>query len=146
MTDFVDVKLSDSNDISFDANGDFELVDGFETSLNVSLFADARADSDEVNTPQLRRGWWGNLFLDVTIGSKLWFLDQAQNTVQVLVQAQNSARLSLQWLLDQQYDDNITVTGTQEKSNISLFITIEKAGTIIAERSYQLWRNTINNL
>ena len=142
MTNFVDVKLT-NNDISFAANGDFELIDSFETSLEVSLFADARADANEVPTPQLRRGWWGNLFLDVETGSKLWFLAQASNTPLRLSQSINYARLALQWLIDDDFADNVNVTGTQDTNGIALNISIEKNGSVITERTYDLWRNTL---
>lgn len=142
MTDFVDVKLT-NNDISFAANGDFELIDSFDTSLEVSLFADARADVDEVPTPQLRRGWWGNAFLDVEIGSKLWFLDQAINNQQRLAQAENYARLALQWLIVDNFADRVNVTGAQDRDSLSLNISIEKNGSVITERTYDLWRNTL---
>lgn len=145
MLDFVDVALTENNDISFDENGDFNLTNGFNTSLDVSLFADARADNDEMSVPQLRRGWWGNLFLDVEIGSKLWFLDQATNIQERLTQAINYARIALQWLVDRQLADNIQVEGTQDESSIFLNITVQKDGNIITERNYQLWRNTITN-
>ena len=46
-------------DIAFE-NGDFQLVNSFDTSLIISLFADARATASQVPQSQLRRGWWGN--------------------------------------------------------------------------------------
>ncbi len=142
MTDFVDAKLTD-NDISFAPNGDFELLNSFDTSLEVSLFADARASKDEVPTPQLRRGWWGNLFIDVEIGSKLWFLDQAINNQLRLSQSIDYAQLALQWLVDESFADSVDVTGTQDRDSITLNITVNKNGSVITERSYDLWRNTI---
>ena len=142
MTNFVDVKLT-NNDITFAANGDFELVESFETSLDVSLFADARASAAEVSTPQLRRGWWGNAFLDVELGSKLWFLDQAKNTPLQLAQAISSTQKALQWLTDLSYADSVDVTGTQDETNIFLNILVNKNGSVITARNYQLWRNTV---
>lgn len=143
MTDFVDVTLDSQNDITFNQNGDFELTEGFDTSLKVSLFADARAQADEVPAPQLRRGWWGNEFLTIPIGSKLWFLDQAVNNEQRLVQSINSAQLALQWLIDNNFADNVEVSGSQERDIIDLQIKVSKSGSIVAERTYQLWRNTL---
>ena len=69
-----DVVLSQSSsgvfDISFDSEGDLATDDFLDTSLIRSIYAQRRASSSEVPTPQLRRGWIGSVTRDYEDGSK----------------------------------------------------------------------------
>lgn len=105
-----DIKLKqDSNscwDIDF-LNGDFELTDGLDTALYLSVFGEKRASRSEVTEPTLRRGHFTNEFSaiqDYEVGSKLWlFIDQAKNTESNLLSIENTVSEGLSWMID----DNI---------------------------------------
>lgn len=121
----VDLKLTKDSegtyDIGFQSNGDFELENGFDTALLMSLFQNKRLDESEQAIPQYRGGWWGNLLNDVTgyeIGSKLWALD-GRRTQDTLNKAIDYIRDSLQWLLDDGYLQDIQVSGAFTSEEIS---------------------------
>ncbi len=126
-------------------NGDFTLVDSFDTSLTVSLFADARADASEVPSAELRRGWWGNQFdddLEFDLGSKLWLLDQARRTQATLNSAIGFAQNSLQWLVDDGHAKRVEVTGVFTSQGIRLTVTIFRDQNRVETRNFDLWENT----
>ena len=126
----VDLALSkDATTSLFDislVNGDFTLVDSFDTSITVALFADERADASEVPAAELRRGWWGNQFGDdplFQLGSKIWLIEQARSNQDTLNSAIDFAKNSLQWLIDDDHAENIEVTGEQTPTGITLAVT-----------------------
>ncbi len=146
----VDIKLTQDAttgefDVSFE-NGDFALVDSFDTSLTVSLFADARADASQVPRSELRRGWWGNQFgADFPlfeIGSLLWLIHQARKTQSVLNSAIDFAQNSLQWLVNDDHADRVTAAGEFTEEGISLAINIERGNSIVETKFFDLWDNT----
>ena len=132
-------------DIAFE-NGDFQLVNSFDTSLIISLFADARATASQVPQSQLRRGWWGNQFDKdyplFEMGSKLWLLYQARNTQNTLNNAIDFARNSLQWLVTNNHAEKVTVTGAITTTGITLTIVIDRGSSVIETRYYDLWNNS----
>lgn len=83
------------------AGADLQKGDDLQTAVLISLFSDRVANDDDVipdntNDP---RGWCGDQFSDVPIGSRLWFLRRAKRTQQTLQDAQGYALEALQWLL-----------------------------------------------
>ena len=93
----------------------------------------------------MRGGWWGNLFLDSDIGSKLWLLNQAPNNTQTLSNCLTYVQTALQWLIDDSYADNIDTTGeSTSNGRINFTTTIYKDGSIIDKQTYSLWENTLN--
>lgn len=145
----VDLALTkDSTTSLFDVtivNGDFKLVDSFDTSIDVSLFADERADKSEVPAAELRRGWWGNQFgddINFQLGSKLWLLDQTRNTQDTLNSAIDFAKKSLQWLIDDDHVENIEVLGEQTSTGIRLTVKIFRDQSRVDTKFYDLWENS----
>ncbi len=143
---YTDFKLTNDKgfyDISIGADGDFEMINGLETSLLMSIFADRRASESEVVDPMLRRGSWLTLFNDGVQqserGSKLWLLDQAVNSDTTLFQALNYTRECLQWLIDQNYCDKIDVTGFRTDENIVISAKIMKDNLVVSEKVFDLW-------
>lgn len=138
-------ELGETYDISF-ANGDFELVDNFDTAIDMSLFCERRADRSEVPTPERRRGWWGNELSRVAgfqIGSKLWLLAQARRTQETLNKAISYAQESLQWLIEDNLAEQVVVTGEYlDDVGIRLYITIYRSQSIVESRYYDLWTET----
>lgn len=147
----VDLLLKQNSDTKFFdlsiKDGDFESVNNFDTSIIVSLFSDKRADASEVGSSHLRRGWWGDLFNDdptFQSGSKLWLLDQARLTENILNSAIDYARNSLQWLVDDNLADNIQVTGILQENGIRLNIVIFRGQSKVFNRFFDLWQNSGN--
>lgn len=113
----IDLKLTLDADGQFDLsieNGNLAKVSGFDTSLTVSLFTDARANDAQIYLPENRRGWVGNIVNDVQgrqLGGLLWLLDQRRLTQDTLNKSTDYAKKSLDWNIEDQLVDNITVTG-----------------------------------
>jgi phage gp46-like protein len=161
----VDLKLTKDNegtyDIGFQSNGDFELEEGFDTALLMSLFQNKRLDESEQPIPQFRDGWWGNLLNDnqnYEIGSKLWALD-GRRTQNTLNQALDFIRDSLQWFLDEGYLKDVRVSGaftSEEISELSFsestitfadngmvfLITLVRFNNKSEKQFFDLWENT----
>lgn len=132
-------------DISI-TDGDFTSLDSFDTSIKVSLFADERADSSEVQAAEKRRGWWGNQFNDDDIsfqlGSKLWLLDQARLTQDTLNSAIDISKNALQWLIDDGHANDVVVTGEFAPEGIRITVTIFRDQARTETRYYDLWENS----
>lgn len=138
-------KVTGIFDIAFEG-GDFVTVNNFDTSLQVSLFSDARANASQVPRVELRRGWWGNQFSadfpDFAIGSLLWLLRQSRKTTDTLNSAIDFAQNALQWLVTDNHAQNVTVTGAITDTGITLAITIFRGSSITETKYYDLWNNT----
>lgn len=153
MTDNIDIALVEDDlgqlDIAIDPEtGDLAGVTGLETALTISIFADRRADSSEVPQPELRRGWWGNLVGPKSeegfeIGSKLWTLEQARNTVEKLNLANGLARSALQWLIDDGIAQTIDVTGNQTTESMVLKAEITSLESATETVLFDVIRNTV---
>jgi phage gp46-like protein len=132
-------------DVSFE-NGDFKLVDSFDTSLTLSLFADARALPSQVPRSELRRGWWGNQFDDdfplYELGSRLWLLNQSRKTQSTLNNAVDFTRNALQWLVDKNHAVSVDVQGEFTQNGIRLKITINRGNSTVETRYFDLWNNS----
>lgn len=78
-----------------------ELDDGLEAAVLISLFSDARVTDDEMPPEEkINRGWWGDLFEESPIGSKLWLLKREKKTAQNIKRVKEYALECLQWLVD----------------------------------------------
>lgn len=128
------------------SNGDFQKVQNFDTTIQMSLLAERRADPSEIATPELRRGWFGNEVLDIPnfeIGSKLWLLKQARRTRTTLNLAINYAKEALNWLVEDNLIENFEVDGSfQGTTGIILTIQLQITPDQIETRFLELWQNT----
>ena len=145
----VDIALIQNTENEFDVqfeNVDFKLVDIFDTSLTISLFADARALPSQIPISQLRRGWWADQFDDdfplFETGSRLWLLEQARNNQLTLNNAIDFAKNALQWLVVKNHAISVDVTGSFTQNGIRLAIIINRANSIVETRYFDLWNNT----
>ena len=90
-------------DIQLNANGDdFASAEGFESSIPVSLFTDARAPASSVPDPKRRRGWVGNILTidqNRELGGLLWLYEQGRITATLLNGIRNAVLRSLNWKL-----------------------------------------------
>jgi phage gp46-like protein len=134
-------------DIEIDANGDFRNDDSYDTEINISLKTDRRADSSEVQQPELRRGWEGDIVTPLNnyfIGSKWWLNEQRrfdQNTLNDFI---GDSRDALQHFIDRGLATRIEVTGSgvsMETLIISVIFYIDD--NIVAKYTTQTWKGSI---
>lgn len=149
MADIIDIKLDKISeyiwDIDFNENGEFDTVSGFETSLTMSLFTDKRVDASEVSTPERRRGWIGDeLFIQTgfTHGSKLWLLDQARVNFETRNSAEDYAKSSLEWLVNDGFLKEVKTIAEIDTSRIIMQITGVMLDDSRNTWSFKLWQNT----
>lgn len=92
------------------ADGDWALQgtqlasgDDLVTAMLLSLFTDRRATPDDLEAYGVQdvRGWWAD---DPAhpIGSRLWLLQRAKETLDTLKRAKDYIAEALQWLIDDQ--------------------------------------------
>lgn len=126
------------------ATGDFFLTSGFDTAMTMSIFCERRADTSEVPTAELRRGWWGNEVgpEGFEIGSKLWLLYQARKIQATLNKATDYAKTGLQWFVDDKHVVNIDVSAINIPSGTKLDVKFNRSNSATETRSYELWENT----
>ncbi len=130
-------------DISIE-DGQIAGIDGFQTTLVVSLFTDARAPESIVPNAYQRRGWVGDILKASTgdfTGSNLWLLDQARMTSRTKQSAELYIIDSLQHLVDNKNAKtvNVSVVMGQRSIDIETEIRITENST---ERYNTLWRLT----
>lgn len=94
---------------------DLQSDEGLQTAVIVSLFTDRRASDDDALPAgeTNRRGWWGDVAPEVegdVTGSKLWLLFREKRLPDVIARAQEYARESLQWLIDDKVASRVDVT------------------------------------
>lgn len=159
MSTPIDLKLIGTNldgssvkdffDIGIASSGDFQLEDGFDTNLIMSLFCERRAAPYEVSTPQYRRGWWGNTTSDVQgfeIGSKLWLLDQARLTTGTVRLSEQYAYEGLKWLVSDGYLAGLSVSATptinEDTPYISLQIILTRSDNTVEYKYFSVWEAT----
>lgn len=147
----VDVELvyneeQDYYDIALDENGDFKMINSFDTAILVSLFTDDRAASTEVALPQYRRGWWGNVLTlpNFSLGSKLWLLDQARLIQNTVNRASNYGQLALTWFVTDGYSLKIDTNAFFKDNGVYLNIDIFNQDGKTESRAYLLWQNSGN--
>lgn len=147
----IDLKLNEVEsqifDLEIDENGDLATVQSFDTSLLMSLFEERRADSSEVPAAHLRRGWWGNTVSDDLRhenGSKLWLLEQPRKTFENKNKAEDYARKSLQWLIDDGYVHDIAVTSEFTSEGLQLTIKLLRDNSVVDTKYYDVWEASGN--
>jgi phage gp46-like protein len=144
-TDVLFSKPDGYYDLSIGSDGDFEKLDSFDTALQLSLFgSDRRASATEEATPQKRRGWVGNQFADVELGSKLWLLYQARLTNETVNRAKTYCQQALQWLIDYGYAKSLYVETSRDitRNTLTARIQITAFDGITETRYFLLWGNT----
>ncbi len=146
----IDIKVEKTNDIydvSIDPNtGDLGNDASFDTSIQYSLFTDGRADESQIQQPESRRGWFGDVYStleDYQVGSLLWLLSQARLTTETINKAASFARTSLQWIIDKGYATRIDVSAVPENNeNIKLSIDIYVNNNLIESFTYRIWKQS----
>tara|TARA_R110000787_G_scaffold11537_1_gene38112 strand:+ start:4702 stop:5142 length:441 start_codon:yes stop_codon:yes gene_type:complete len=112
-------------DIDF-ANGDFELTNGLDTAIYMSVFCEARASASQVSEPTNRRGHFTNIFNRVEgyqVGSLLWlYTTQSKNTESNLKLIEGAVFNGLKWMIEDGLISKIEVTATKSGTGVDLNI------------------------
>ncbi len=142
-----DVKLSPDERGNYDLvviNGQLDFVEGLQTSVVVSLFADSRASSSIVPQADNRRGWVGDIIKSLEgkfTGSTLWTLDQARLTSETVSQAEIAAKDALAWMVEENIAQEVNVQVERSTRLINVNIEIVASNNTV-ERYNILWRKT----
>ncbi|MDY5420516.1 phage GP46 family protein [Actinobacillus porcinus] len=99
-----------------DLDGTLLLDDTLTNAIIISLFTDARVDGE--------RGWWGNSFAELEMGSKLWTLHRSKQIDDILEDAERYARDALQWMITDKLVSSLSVTATNPKQSMLLLTII----------------------
>lgn len=149
MAKYTDAKLTKTSsgyyDISVGSDGDMEKTDSFDTAILVSLFgSDRRATETEVPDAFRRRGWIGDQFQPVEMGSKLWLIYQARLTLSTLNIAKDYISQALQWLIDFGYLKAVVVDVSRDiqAGELTAKIQLIRLDDSVESRNYVLWTNT----
>lgn len=140
-----DLYLNSTNgyyDIDIATNGDFELTDGLDTSIKMSILEERRDDS--VDEPSKRGGWWGNqVRTDLyELGSLLWRYYQSRLDEDTEANVQDTLFNALQWLIDDSIATNIEIDLVLTNSGVSATIEIIRNQSVIDTFFIELFENT----
>jgi len=145
----IDIKMAKNSNGIYDmaiSGGDLQYDQSFDTNIQLSLFTDRRASESEVQQPNKRRGWFGDVFTTLDgyqIGSKLWLISQERLTTSTLNKAKAYAQTALQWIVDKGYATRIDIAAIPDNNeNIYLTIKILVNNDIVASFTYRIWRNS----
>lgn len=128
-------------------NGDLVREYGLGTAVLISLFTDRRADpDDDIDDPNDRRGWWGDLVPDRgdKIGSKLWQFDRSKTDQVTLLGIKKAIEDCLEWMINDGIARKIEVELIKfgDVSNYRLLATIRihrKYGGVESINFDDLW-------
>jgi phage gp46-like protein len=131
-------------DISFD-NGDFKLTEGLETAIWMSIFCEKR--DPEIIDWQAQKGWVGDQLNDdgFQIGSLLWTLNQSKSDDETIIEAQSIIEDCLEWLLTQNYANEVIVSIYKNLAQTGLIANIDliRNDNVKENLSFDLWNKTI---
>jgi len=140
-----DLKLTADYDLIIE-NGQFKMIDGYDTNIFVSIFTDQRADSADVPKPEKRRGWMINQFNaddETQIGSLLWLYEQRRLNINTRNLVVDSISKSLQWMLEQNIASDINVKGDiVPRSGIEISVKITYTNGVTSKEYIRLWEVT----
>lgn len=149
MAKLVDFFLERDNDGVYDLvieDGQFKMVDTFDTMLQLIIFGERRADESEVIIPHRRRGWVGNTYLTEEghqNGSKLWLLAQARRTTDTLNAAIDYMQNATAYLVEDGLVHQVNVRGEfVGLFGIRLFIDLLLLNNQTESFIFDIWLNT----
>ena len=139
-------KLLNGNERNFQDDDDTAL----ETAVTISLFTEARADENEIDSlsdisvGEYRGGWWADSFSDQNWGSKLWTLKRQVLSNTTLQRARRYAIEALNWMIDDNVASTIDVTATRQGELLCLQVDITRPGS--DSLFSRLWEVRLNAL
>ena len=120
----------------------------FSTAVYLSLFGGNVDDPGKTNT---KRSWWGNLFA-LTESEKIrsrfqYIINGFPMTVKNIREAEEAARLDLDWMIKEEIADKINIEGRSiNQNNFELRVEILKDSTTLFENTYSLlWQGGRGN-
>lgn len=127
------------------------LDESMETLVLLSLFTHVEATEAEIAAAGLDRqeGWWADATAirdpgTPRLGSKLWLLSRGKLSLDKMRLAEQYARESLSWLIDQGIAATVTVTATRPRPDVlGLDVTITRPTKLLPPFK-QLWEFNIN--
>jgi len=131
-------------DFEIGDDGDFVATYGFDTSLTQDVLAEKRANEGEVPIAERRRGWIGNetpAEVGYEIGSKLWFYEQAKNTLTKKNGCADTVRDSLNWYVPSLLRE-VRLTSKLTAEGVVLEITLVRKSGKIDKLYFRLWELT----
>lgn len=136
--------ITGARDIAIGNDGDLLAVEGFETSIDLSILTDGRASESEVSRAEDRRGWIGDLVQDTgeNVGSTLWLYEQRRIDQSVLNAISDSARKALEWMVTRGIAKDVNAVTTQTSPFSVRLETTVNVGSDIVTRYFDLWDNT----
>jgi phage gp46-like protein len=138
--DVVDVEI----DMSI-VEDDLAPEDGLRTAILLSLFTDRRAEDDNILPADDgdQRGWWADEFADLEgdrHGSRLWLLDRSKRLEDVVPRAEEFARESLAWLLEDKVAERVEVVAEVSGQRLALLVTVYRpAADPVTFRFSHVW-------
>lgn len=116
---------------------------GLKTAVLISLFSDRRAATDDVLPTQGagRRGWWGDVYLERPLGSRLWLLAREKESDETLLRAREYAIEALAWLVEDGIAQSVDARASVPARGVLLLqVEIRKPqGDVITFRFQSLW-------
>ena len=107
---------------------------GLTTAVVLSLFADRRAEADDVppsGDARDRRGWWADQFAAVEgdrLGSRLWMLDRSKGTNETLLRAKQYATEALAWMVTDKVASSVDVSVTMAGTGLAVAVAVQRPG------------------
>ena len=146
---YTNIPIPELNFADIQLNGYQLLRDqGFETEINISLFTDARAnDGDKLPHPlSTKRGYYGDLLVDVPHGSRLWLLERSKLTNETLTLAKQYTEEALAYMIDDGQAKSITaITAKVDSNQMGTIVQITKPdGTNVLFKWFTNWEAQIH--
>lgn len=112
------------------AGVDLAADDGLRTAVLLSLFTDRRAEVGDPRAGETaRRGWWGDTLTDGDrIGSRLWLLGREKRVADVVRRAEEYARESVAWLVEDGAAERVEVTAEDDEGVLLVTVTVYRDG------------------
>ena len=129
-------------DWSLNSSGDFTNKNSFDSQILYALLGEQRATESEIPVSENRRGWIGNEGKDFENGSKIWLYEQARLTRSTLNGVKDSALDALQYFVNENLIDSITVEAEFTILNIRLQITLFRFNSPAETKFFNVWDNT----
>ncbi len=122
--------------------GNLEMDDsGLETAVFLSLFTDRRADDDDVDDGQDKRGCWSDAFAPVAgdrQGSRLWLLLRPRSGSDPVADAILWAQEALEWMVEDGVAAEINVTADISHPGVIALVT----EIVKPDKPAPKWRHT----